>query len=300
MIIIGAGMAGLIAANYFRKRKPVIFEVQSKLPHNHTALLRFRTDKVFRIAGITPREVTVRKEIYFKGDFIIRPNPYLANLYSEKVTGRVEDRSIWRMEPEKRYIAPPDFVELLASGCDIKFGTPFNGLALNPTISTLPMPTLMASLDYKGDKPFFEARPIWTINVSLDKVDVNQTIYFPDLDLPYYRASIVGDQLIIELIRAPGDEMGGIIEEVIDCFGIHIDRVRSDAVSNRQAHGKISPVDEQLRKEFMHWATLEHGVYSLGRFATWKPILLDDVVDDLQVIEKIMNSRYAYLRHQAN
>ena len=56
------------------------------------------------------------------------------------------------------------------------------------------------------------------------------------------------------------------------------------------------PIDNELRKEFMHYATANFNIYSLGRFATWRPILLDDVVDDLAVIERMMSSKYETLR----
>ena len=44
--IIGAGMAGLLAANMLRHRDPVILEAQKSLPNNHHALLRFRSSVV--------------------------------------------------------------------------------------------------------------------------------------------------------------------------------------------------------------------------------------------------------------
>ncbi len=38
----------------------------------------------------------------------------------------------------------------------------------------------------------------------------------------------------------------------------------------------------------MMWATDNFNIYSLGRFATWRPgLLLDDLVNDIRVIQKI-------------
>lgn len=297
MIIIGAGMAGLIAANYFRKLNPVVYEKQLQLPDNHGALLRFRSDKVFRTVGMQGRKVTVRKEIAFHEDFVDRPNVYVANAYSQKVVGRVEDRSIWNMAPSERWIAPPDFLEKMALGCEIEFGQEFlySGGA-EPVISTIPMPVLMKQLGWSSI-PEFKATPIWSLRADYDNINVNQTIYFPHSDVPYYRASFVGSTVIIEFVRDPGDAAAELLSEVIDFFGID-EKIHKPitTVVKKQALGKIAPIDQAIRKEFMHWATSKFNIYSLGRFATWRPILLDDVVDDVVVIERMMQSNYETLR----
>lgn len=305
MIIIGAGMAGLIAANYFRKQNPTVVEKQSGLPDNHGALLRFRTDKVFKISGLPSRVVNVRKCIVFGQDFMSGPNPYLANMYSYKVTGKVEDRSIWNMATEERHIAYPDFLPRLADGCLVIYKTDvLNGKdnsildrASGPRISTVPMPILMKSLQWK-DIPNFDFKPIWSITCNIPGVNINQTIYFPDLSVPYYRASFVGDKFIAEFIEDPTGNAESLFAEVIDYFGIGsvlFDKKKNFTVKY-QFVGKMLPIDNELRKEFMHWATHRYNIYSLGRYATWRPILLDDVVGDLAVIERMMSSNYERLR----
>jgi hypothetical protein len=40
--------------------------------------------------------------------------------------------------------------------------------------------------------------------------------------------------------------------------------------------------------------THERNIYSLGRFATWRNILLDDVVDDIAAIKKLLKANSAY------
>jgi hypothetical protein len=229
MIIIGAGMAGLLAANYFRKHNPVILEKQPSLPDNHGALLRFRNDKAFKVAGVQGRKVTVRKAVVFGSDFMSAPNPYLANMYSYKVTGQVSDRSIWNLDAAERWIAPDNFTAKLAEGCNINFDReagPIYDKIAEPTISTIPMPALMHQLGWpkRNGKyeapPTFKSKTIWTISATIPWVDVNQTIYFPEMDVPYYRASFVGPRFIVELIRDPGDEALNIFTEVIDYFGI--------------------------------------------------------------------------------
>jgi len=299
MIIAGAGMAGLIAANYFRKSSPVIVEKQPGLPNNHGALLRFRSDKVFNVVGLQAKRVKVRKSIVYGPDFMSDCNPYLANQYSMKVTGRIEDRSIWNLDTEDRYIAPSDFLERMADGCNIEYGREIKDWSrAEQIISTMPMPALMKILGWK-DIPDFNFKPIWTITAEIPYANINQTIYFPELDVPYYRASFVGSKVIIEFIREPwydGGEAHRLAAEVIDYFGIEVDDTRLVIEIKHQKLGKMLPIDEQLRKEFMHHATVNYGVYSLGRFATWRPILLDDVVDDLAVIERMMKSNYDTMR----
>jgi hypothetical protein len=40
--------------------------------------------------------------------------------------------------------------------------------------------------------------------------------------------------------------------------------------------------------------TEEHNIYSLGRFATWRQLLLDDLVKDIGVIEKLIDGNHLY------
>lgn len=114
--IWGAGMAWLIAANVLRKHNPIVYEAKSELPHNHKALLRFRTDKVSIATGIPFKKVSIRKAIWHDGKLYNESNLKFDNLYSQKVTGTVAKRSIENFHGEVRYIAPHDFVERLAEG----------------------------------------------------------------------------------------------------------------------------------------------------------------------------------------
>ena len=62
----------------------------------------------------------------------------------------------------------------------------------------------------------------------------------------------------------------------------------------RNAHDieklKITPIDEDTRRWVIETLSQKEEIYSLGRFATWRNILLDDVLKDLQVIKKLMNA----------
>jgi len=114
--IIGAGLAGLLAARHF-KNIP-IFEA-GPLKENHQALLRFRTTKVAELTGIKFKEVQVRKSIWTGDRHIDKCDIQAANAYSIKTLGKIIDgRSIWKLDPVTRYVAPKDFFWMLASECE--------------------------------------------------------------------------------------------------------------------------------------------------------------------------------------
>ena len=121
MNIFGAGLAGLLAGNMFRRFKPTLHEAQSKLPNNHGALLRFRTDKVGTACAIPFKKVKVQKAIKYDGKIITEPNLFLSNLYSQKVTGSILSRSINNLDSVDRYISPWELINIMAKNCNIKY-----------------------------------------------------------------------------------------------------------------------------------------------------------------------------------
>lgn len=297
MIIAGAGLAGLIAGHIFRNHKPTIVERANGIPRNHAALLRFRSSDVGEATNIKFKKVFVRKQIVVNGQFLDAPNVFLANMYSRKVTGKILDRSIWKLEPETRYVAPQDFSEQMAASLNIQTGQDAWKWYLDrhdtnePFISTMPMPVLMELVGWK-DKPKFDYLPIWAVNcdISLPVIRVDQTIYYPGADEPYYRATLAGQRLTVEFIKDVDIEQAQPhIESVMGDFGLVPFSVTTMTVKE-QKYGKISPIDDSVRKEFIYTMTREYGIYSLGRFATWKQILLDDVVKDCEVINSLLGS----------
>ena len=78
-------------------------------------------------------------------------------------------------------------------------------------------------------------------------------------------------------------------------FGTAFDKFAIVASLDRRMAGKIVPLPDAARKRLLFRLTHEHGIYSLGRFATWRNVLLDDVVNDIAVIKRLARSGDAYV-----
>lgn len=295
--IWGAGMAGLIAANVLRKHNPIVYEAKSELPHNHKALLRFRTDKVSIATGIPFKKVNIKKAIWFDGKLYNESNLRFDNLYSQKVTGTVAKRSIENFHGEVRYIAPHDFVERLAEGVEIEYNHKVEKPSGAAAISTLPMPLNMKIAGLNSDAKY-ECKEICSVNFFINEpsVDVYQTIYDVTEKTPFYRLSISGNEAIfegrkeaIDALFEKGAEASVIANALREYFGIDMSHASfTNPVKVVQPLGKIIPVDDTVRKNNILNLSRERQIYSLGRFATWRQIMLDDVIGDIDVIEKIM------------
>ncbi len=290
--IVGAGLAGLIAAHAWPSAR--ILEAAPQPRAAHRALLRFRTDAVAHLVGVEFRKVRVHKGIWADGAYQ-DPAIRWANLYAQKVlgTGQLKgDRSIWSLDPVERFIAPDDLYEQLvaAVGDRIAWDTKvnFDGTA-GTYISTAPMPVVLDQLRIPHPLKFHRASiTVW--RCKLPGADLFQTIYFPERGLNVYRASITGDVMITECV-GEFEEQDRL--EVERAFGIHLPGP-SSMERVEQKYGKIAPVDDAVRKQLLFRLTHEHNIYSLGRFATWRNILLDDVVDDVTTIKKLLKANSAY------
>ena len=282
MIIIGAGIAGLIAANTWQDAP--ILEAKEEGAIDHKALLRFRTPLVGDYFGIEFKPVTVRKAIWDDGFIFEKPSIKEANEYSYKVTGKILERSIWNLEPCTRYIAPHNFLEQLRDRFKsrISYNTPIwlpDYLDCHIKINTMPLSQARGQYGLLESCPIvFSYSPIKVRRYKIRDCDVYQTVYFPDPEISLYRASITGDILIMEYIR---DSCEFDIEDV---FGVTIEK-QLEEVS--QVYGKITPIQESWRRKLLLELN-ERGVYSLGRFATWRNILSDDLLKDVTVIKKLI------------
>lgn len=303
-IILGAGLSGLIAATQFPNA--TIYEARDESSIAHRALLRFRSDAVSRLTGIPFRKVTVRKSIWHYGQHV-PINMQLANLYSKKTNGSVLGRSIWNLDAVERFIAPEDLIEQMvdSAGSRIRWLCGLGAREITehskrePVISTIPM-SVMFDLMFQEEpgftKPDFHHMPIVVDRYRVDACDVHQTIYYPDPALSVYRASITGDILIIE--RSGALTMGNELGEVLESFGISNARVTVIEESHQQRFGKITPIEDKWRKQFIFDLTNHYNIYSMGRFAIWKNVLLDDVVQDGDVIKRLIhNGTYSASLH---
>lgn len=305
--VIGAGLAGLLAAAMLRDECDAVIEAQASIPNNHAALLRFRSSIVGDALNIPFRAVNVMKAVVpFSG------NPVGDALsYSIKTNGNATLRSSISAQGkiEQRFIAPSDLIDRMQKKvvAPIKLKTTFKAKKTDDkkTISTIPMPLLMQLLGY-DHKIDFGYVAGYTIQVDLKSTDVCATVYFPNPEIKPYRASITGNRLIVEYaepnftsdrIEAEVTELARhpkkIADELLNVLphmGLKVRHASGVPEVRLQKYAKIRPIDDGARKRFILWASEHHNIYSLGRFATWRPsLLLDDVVNDVRVIQKIAN-----------
>jgi hypothetical protein len=298
MIIVGAGMAGLLAARMLSHRNPVIWEKQSFLPNNHRAVLRFRTSQVGDILGIPFKKVNMIKDV------LPWQNPIADSLaYSFKNTGAYRsDRSVTRgLVSEERYIAPPDLISRMAEGVKIEFEREYDHLDPHavgvPVISTMPMPVLVEHLNYDM-APDFHYRAGATITALIADCDAYVSLLVPRPNSLYSRVSITGNQLIVEVPFKGGNDAAisqwakeldanSIARTAGNLMGIPDDgSLYAISGAKVQRYNKIIPVSDDSRKDFMFHATKHFDIYSLGRYATWRPgLLLDDLVKDIRLID---------------
>ncbi len=297
MIIIGAGLSGLLAGQYFRHHNPIILEKQDSLPNNHKALLRFRTSAVSDLTGIPFKKVKVQKMAVHQGAIYDKPNLFISNLYSQKVSGVVRSRSISNLDDCERYIAPEDFIQKASHGLDIKYNQEvdnFDNHTGEPIISTMPVFALAEKLGYKG-LPSLKSREIWTVTFDLSaNVDVYQTVYYPDPKSPLYRLSITGKKVIAEFCDdITGQDLEALFIELSKYiefnFGIPCQHP-TNIKTGYQKYGKLVECETNAVKEFIGWATHKHNIYSLGRWGTHRQILMDDVVSDLKKVDRMIRS----------
>ena len=309
MKIYGAGMAGLLTGHMLRRFNPEICEEKEKLPHNHEALLRFRSNDVSTAAGIPFKKVKVHKAIKYGNKIETIPNLFYSNLYSGKVIGAYLDRSITNLEPVNRYIAPSNFIDLMAQGLNIEYGKSLNHmrcLEANggeeihftkhsdpfPIISTIPMPIIMKIVGWKNI-PEFKYKTIWSQKTIIKKPEVmiNQTIYYPDPFVDFYRISITNNIVTTEYIKEPRNSGPDIMGALRDDFGIEAKEL-SSIITSEMKYGKLLPIDEKIRKEFILYLTQKYNIFSIGRFSTWREILLDDIVKDIKIVEGLLGDSY--------
>jgi hypothetical protein len=307
---------------------------EKPMKQTHFALLRFKTKAIEEETGIKLEEVEIKKAIFFNGQIHNESNIKFDNLYSQKVTGKIQRRSIGNLGIGKRYIPPVDFFQQLEKKCEqlnvqfdieekitdflLEFGNP-----KSPCISTLPMPKVRKLVHEEEIK--FDFEKVYVVEFNIENCNVHQTIYFPSIknnEEPAYRISVVGNNIKCEISEdslkffqgSYGDFendadrlskfIGRLRTQIYHGFGIDAWHTTNKPEIHEQKFGKISPINEQLRHSIIYNLTKQFGLYSLGRFSCWRQIMMDDVVKDVKKIENLLKlenlSGYEVARNMAS
>ncbi len=309
MYILGSGLAGCIAA--IQDESAMILEANAQPNVNHKALLRMRTESISHITGIPFKKVLVHKFI-LDSDFKFKTwaSPKDITLYSRKVIGKLTSRSITSLEPDVRFVPPMSFHQDLLDRISYRthFGMKVSGITLasveieggvvidrdsSPIISTIPLTAMLGITNLNVEGLFvseMESRPIYVSRYRMYDADLHMTVYVTAPNTDVYRVSIHSDVLTIE-------SMSEITSYDVDNITSEIGLGTTEPIEEnfRQRIGKIKTINDAVRKEAIYKLTHNLNIYSLGRFACWRSILLDDVVLDLQKIKKMM-SKTAYER----
>jgi len=168
-------------------------------------------------------------------------------------------------------------------------------------ISTIPMPTLMKLLDYQSDRRegFYFSNGL-NVVARIRQCSAYASLYVPDPYYPFSRVSLTEDEMIAEISQAedglaPPETARWLAVEAAKLLGVEDHLDVDSIVAKPQKYSKILPLNENARRSFIHWATINHNVFSLGRFATWRPgLLTDDLVKDIRLIDSWISSGNNY------
>jgi hypothetical protein len=324
MYIIGAGFTGLIAGVFFPQA--TILESRAGPFENHQALLRFRTPNIGDLTHIPFEPVQVLKSIWYQGSEV-SPSPRFTNMYSRKVTGQYHGRSISNIDSVERYIAPQDFYYQLLELVGDRIVWDFRVQAITkdyissaamsgdvaleegtvidrttqPIVATIPLGNTVSACSL-GARMDYKWLPISTYRGELKPCSKSfGTVYYPDPKMCTYRASTTGKLLIVETVETvDGEFMFDESLVILESLGLDPDDVDFKFQKpHTQKYGKIAPIDNNLRKSLVYNLTNKFNVYSVGRFGTWRNILLDDVYSDLKRIRELIRmGTYERSMHQ--
>jgi hypothetical protein len=306
MIILGAGLAGCIAAHLFPGSRVLEYQDAENLIGSHRALLRFRSEEISRITGIPFRRVRVTKEVSGGTGKIAA-----MNFYSSKVAGTLTARSIGSLDPVDRWVAPTDFHARMIDQLEdrVEFSQKIERVSQaalwlqqaadepavrgidrtdEPVLSTIPLSVMLKLTGMENEYLGITLRrsAIYVRRAIVRDCDVFQTCYYPWPHLGLYRASITGDLLIMESVNKPVEDED--LEYVYRDFGLSPKDLLLEQTATVQQFGKIVPLEDVERHAILLRLTQEHGVYSLGRFATWKNLILDDLPQDAARIRELI------------
>lgn len=336
VLVIGAGFAGTIIGNMFSQQGKDVSVIDiGKGDNNHFAIMRFRDPQVGRPLGVNLRDVLVEKAVYWNHQIHYHADIRMKNSYSLKTYGSLGYRSLGELGVVKRYLIDGKFSRYRHTMWDCsptEFGET-NGMHwcsfdanqsyrnTDPSIvervccyykycvSTIPLPKLaelLPDISFPGKE--FRATPIYVTRIKLnDNVHskVNQTIYFPEDSFSAYRVSLEENTLIIESVEpevhtvTPSD--ADELTEILGAFGLSKCQIGQHLMAGpfTQRLGKLSDVDDNVRRKVIYNITDKHSIFSLGRFAIWKPIRADQLIEDAEKVLRMINmgmDRFAYVR----
>lgn len=162
-------------------------------------------------------------------------------------------------------------------------------------INTMPLPDIAKACGIKTEGIFEKKSKIIIIKIIplLIESDVNQTVYFPSLSYGLYRATLQGNKIIAEIIPDEiglGDHWPSFSKDLFKVFGLYYSKLydKNNITTYYQTNGKIMPINNEYRKYLILELTERFGIYSLGRYATWRNITSEDILPDLEKISQLM------------
>jgi hypothetical protein len=139
----------------------------------------------------------------------------------------------------------------------------------------------------------FKRRNVHVFKFRVANCDVFQTLYFPYGNL-FYRATLTGEELLLESAEEDFPLVfDASFHEVLRGFGLQRSDVERISEHN-QSLGKIEPLPAERRKALLLALSVEHGIFSLGRYACWRNLLLDDVFEDYFRVKRLMELDSVY------
>jgi hypothetical protein len=301
-LIVGAGSAGVIAESFFRKRgfDTVIIEREGAKTflQNHHAIMRLRDRRITEHISCSLEEIEVEKAVFHEGKLYDKPNMLLNNLYSLKVYNEIGKRSLSSLGKVKRFLL--DTSKIFSSNVEPRTGTlkeiknktafleDGSSIGYDICISTIPMPSILSITGIKTVEKF-EYLPIIVQTYELNiNSTVHQTIYFTEPGLCWpYRVSLERKKMIFESMDDFGEDEWNYC---LSAFGLDFSHV-DFLFKKDQKYGKIITINEQERRVLMAVLTNKHSIYSLGRYATWRPLRIDHLFDDLEKIWLLVRAR---------
>ena len=331
-VIVGAGMSGLIVANLLKARgyDILVYEQQDILPDNHQAVLRFRSPALGEALGIPFKKVQTLLCLSPPGN--PHENPLQSALaYSYATTGtRRTDRSIMRLfngpRVVDRWIAPSDFRQILFDRVKshVKFSHEYTysnspGISVIdvPVITTIPMGRSYNMVDKIEPVPSgpvapkFKAIKYIVITAHALNIDAYGSMYnsYPCADSPWTRVSITGSRVALEVSMMWGDATSMLWDKdddeivgpgefydliVGNYLGLETDLTKGAPKVHHSLTDRILPIPDRIRKNFIMRLTDRYNVYSLGRFATWRPgMLLDEIIQDTNIVASMIEGETA-------